>query len=397
MSNKKILTIIIVVAIVITILGVTFAYWTWSSTSAQKTNVTFTVGSNFSCGADGGGNIMGDKKLAPSDCTNTDYAVQRTITTYINNSSSDPVYMDMWLNVNSIGTYLSQTSNFKYALTTSSSSCTIGVVSEGTFQGKVANDKVQLLSGATSASTYYLYIWIDGAETNSTVMNESVSLSLGGECTNHNSSPYVYTANIYDGGVTGKNSVWLGSSISNNITQYSTPEAAMSALKTAGGGIVDYPFFLKHVIGDGTIWCAVKNADKHCIYAMAASCNGGITSDFGSGYTCQSLNYTEGVSESYVGFVVTPAMAAANQGMTAGTYYIRGGDNGEAYYDNKAVLRAAYGETRYCTQYSGYFACDVSGLYAVAYPSGLVRITGSNVSTGCSVGDKGFSYCYVGS
>ena len=161
MDSKKFLTGIIIATVIITIMGGTLAYWNWQTSNAQKTNVTFTVGSNFSCGADGGGNIMGDKKLAPAECTDTDYAVQRTITTYINNSSADPVYMDMWLNINSIGTYLSQTGNFKYALTTNSSSCTTDVVSEGTFQGKAANDKIQLLSGATSASTYYLYIWID--------------------------------------------------------------------------------------------------------------------------------------------------------------------------------------------------------------------------------------------
>ena len=191
-NNKYIIPVMLIVGVIIWILGGTLAYWNWQSSTGQKTEVTFTVGANFSCGADGGGNIMGDKKLAPAECTDTDYAIQRTITTYINNSSSDPVYMDMWLNVNSIGTYLSQTSNFKYALTTSSSSCTTGVVSEGTFQGKSANDKVQLLSGATSASTYYLYIWIDGAESNPTVMNESVSLSLGGECTNQEPQMTLY-------------------------------------------------------------------------------------------------------------------------------------------------------------------------------------------------------------
>ena len=87
MDSKKFLTGIIIATVIITIMGGTLAYWNWQTSNAQKTNVTFTVGSNFSCGADGGGNIMGDKKLAPAECTDTDYAVQRTITTYINNSS----------------------------------------------------------------------------------------------------------------------------------------------------------------------------------------------------------------------------------------------------------------------------------------------------------------------
>ena len=59
------------------------------------------------------------------------------------------------------------------------------------FQDKQANDKVQLLNGVTSGSTYYLYIWLDAAENSSSTMNQSVSLSLGGECTNEEQIPNV--------------------------------------------------------------------------------------------------------------------------------------------------------------------------------------------------------------
>ena len=157
MNNKKVLTLIIIVTIIVTILGGTLAYWRWSSTSAQKTNVTFTVGSNFSCGADGGGNITGTS-LAPTDCTNSTYAIQRTITTSITNNSGEDVYMDLWLDINSIGSGLTNSNNFRYALTTSPSSCTTGLINQGNFKGKIANDKVILLANVTSASTYYLYI-----------------------------------------------------------------------------------------------------------------------------------------------------------------------------------------------------------------------------------------------
>ena len=184
MKDKRIIAIFIVLGVIFTILGATFAYWNWQSTVAQKTNVTFTVGANFSCSANGGGNITNTNYFVPTDCTNSTYAIKRTITTSITNNSGEPVYMDMWLNINSIGSGLSGSQNFKYALTTSSTSCTTGVVKQGTFTGKQANDKVELLSGVTSGSTYYLYIWLDAAETDSSTMNQSVSLSLGGGCTN---------------------------------------------------------------------------------------------------------------------------------------------------------------------------------------------------------------------
>ncbi|MBR7041986.1 MAG: hypothetical protein IKI04_00635, partial [Bacilli bacterium] len=162
-NNKYLIPSLIAIGIIMVVIGSTFAYWNWQSTSAQKTNVTFTVGANFSCSADGGGNITNTNYFVPTDCTNSTYAIKRTITTNITNLGSNPVYLDMWLNINSIGSGLSNSNNFKYALTTSSSSCTTGVVSQGNFNGKVANDKIQLLDDVSSAGTYYLYVWLDAA------------------------------------------------------------------------------------------------------------------------------------------------------------------------------------------------------------------------------------------
>ena len=183
-DNKYLIPVLLIATVIVTIMGGTLAYWNWQTTNAQKTNVTFTISANFSCGADGGGNITSNT-LAPTDCTNSTYAIKRTITTSITNSGADPVYMDLWLNINSIGTGLSNSENFRYVLSTSSSSCTSGIVSKGNFKGKVANDKINLLKNVTSGSTYYLYIWLDKAETDSSTQNQSVSLSLGGECSNN--------------------------------------------------------------------------------------------------------------------------------------------------------------------------------------------------------------------
>ena len=182
-NNKYLIPSLIAIGVIMVVIGSTFAYWNWQSTSSQKTNITFTTGANFSCSADGGGNITNTNYFVPTDCTNSTYVIKRTITTSITNSGSNPVYLDMWLTINSIGSGLSQSNNFKYALTTSSSSCTTGVISQGNFNGKVANDKIQLLDDVSSAGTYYLYVWLDAAETSTSTMNQSVSLSLGGECT----------------------------------------------------------------------------------------------------------------------------------------------------------------------------------------------------------------------
>ena len=349
MANKyyKIGITFMVLAVVFTIMGGTLAYWNWQSSTAQKTEVTFTVWTNFSCGANGGGNLTSNAYFAPTTCDNSTYALKRTITTSITNNGTDPVYMDLWLNVVSMGEGLRNSDNFKYALTTSESSCTTGVEASGTFKGKADGSKVELLSGVTSGSTYYLYIWLDAAEESQSTMNQSVNLTLGGSCTNEVSSEQtVYTVNLYDENAAGWNSVWIGQSVPVGITTYNTPDAAITALETAysnanSGATTSLPFFLKHTVSDGILWCAneydngVANGNSFCAFPSQSACNSGILEweHDNITYTCVENTFTGGVSESYVGFVVTPAMAIANPGMTAGTYYLRGGDNGASFLE----------------------------------------------------------------
>ena len=168
----------------------------------------------------------------------------------------------------------------------------------------------------------------------------------------------------------------------------------MAALKTAGGGTTNYPFFLKHTVADGILWCAVNSSEglSSCVFESQSECNTNV-SNFGDGYVCQENTFTGGVLESYVGFVVTPSMATANPGMTAGTYYLRGGDNGRAYNDNKATLLSAFGSGN-CTESSFAFACRVSGLLAYANSNGNVRAI-DDAGSNCGVSGDGTSNCEV--
>ena len=189
-KKKKIIGVLITLTIIFTVMGSTFAYLSWSSSEEQKTQVTFTKEAGYSCSANGGGNITeGDVVIAPTDCTTGKHVIKREIT--VNPSITDinmPIYMNLWLNVNSMGTGLSNSNNFKYSLTTSSTNCETDVVSSGTFTGKTAGDKVTILNGntytSTTTETYYLYIWLDKEETSSDTINQSFSLSLGGSCYN---------------------------------------------------------------------------------------------------------------------------------------------------------------------------------------------------------------------
>ena len=191
-KKKKIVGVLITLTIIFTVMGSTFAYLSWSSSEEQKTNVTFTKGEGFSCSVNGGGNITtGEVILMPTvvNDSTTSYYIKRTIT--VNPTITDsllPIYMDLWLDINSLGTGLSNSLNLKYALTTSSTSPTTGVVSSGNFNGKITGDKINLLTSkkytATTTDTYYLWIWLDAEETSSDTMNQSFSLSLNGSCMN---------------------------------------------------------------------------------------------------------------------------------------------------------------------------------------------------------------------
>ena len=179
--------IIAIFAVIFTFFGGSLAYWQWTTNETERTSIALTVKEDFRCDADGGGDISNNEKyLVPTDCTNTDYAIQRTVTVKPTLFSNElGVDLDLWLNIDNIGTGLRNSSNFKYALTKSSTSCTSKVVASGTFKGKSNGSTVALLDkgyNGTVTETYYLYIWLDKAETSTATMDQEFSLSLGGEC-----------------------------------------------------------------------------------------------------------------------------------------------------------------------------------------------------------------------
>ena len=186
MKEKRTIVVLIILGIVFLLMGGTLAYVNWQSSEAQQTQVTFTVTPDFSCSADAGGHITSnDRMLAPTDCMDPEYAIQRTITTSSTTSNDKVISMDLWLNVNSVSANLLASNNFKYAITKNKNSCTSGIINSGVVKDDIVNNKINLLEGAEYATlndTYYLYIWLDEAETNHNTMNQSFDFSIDGEC-----------------------------------------------------------------------------------------------------------------------------------------------------------------------------------------------------------------------
>ena len=196
-KEKRIITILMILTIVFTIMGGTFAYWSWRTTDAQKTNITFTITSDFSCSADGGGDITsGSINLVPTvvnDTTTGNYIKREVKVTPTINTDGKTIYMDLWLDIKTLGSGLSGTDYFRYAFTTGSSSPEDGVVYSGNFRGLAVNNRVRLLLDKeyTSSMTdiYYLWIWLDAEETDSDTMNQSFHLVLNGNCTDTKIEP----------------------------------------------------------------------------------------------------------------------------------------------------------------------------------------------------------------
>ena len=192
-KNKRMITVIIVLAVILTIVGGTLAYWAWSTNTSQKTNITFTITSDFSCSADGGGNIEeGDANIIPTYLEEK-YAenyIKREITVSPKiNSDGKTIYMDLWLDIKELGEGLSISENFRYMFTTNGTLSELAddeIIVSGNFNGKVAGDKIQLLNvkdySATTTEKYYLFIWLDSTQVTSETMNQKFKLSLNGSC-----------------------------------------------------------------------------------------------------------------------------------------------------------------------------------------------------------------------
>ena len=171
-GKKRISILSILFICIIAVFGTTFAYWVWTATESQYTQLSFSAQLPFTCPisyVDGGGEITG-VNVMPSSCTNAKNAIMKEIKVQFDeNATVVSGYMNLWLNINNLGTGLSNSENFRYALTTSKNSCVDETLSSGNFKGVKNGDRVKILNNKPITSlaneTYYLYIWLDSAET----------------------------------------------------------------------------------------------------------------------------------------------------------------------------------------------------------------------------------------
>ena len=112
-------------------------------------------------------------------------------------------------------------------------------------------------------------------------------------------------------------------------------------------------------------------------------------------YLKHILNSSDEIEESYVEFVVTAEMAAANEGMVAGTYTLKGGDSGAAFTENMNTIKTAFDYANHSSRCGGNqtsnILCSVDGLLVRTFLSGNVFAYGDGYY--CFVNSDGSSYC----
>ena len=179
-TSSKLVIVSVLIAVILTSIGVAFGYFIWNSTT--NTDISFTVEGAVVELSDGtditGANLM----PVASYTSGGKNVVKKDIKIKLKDTVSDTVTVDFKLKVNSIDSGLNY-SSFKYNLVNASGTS----VKSGNFSTSKAGDSISLLtlstsdgSLTTSLSTYTLYIYIDGAsgDNPSSMMNQSFDFSF---------------------------------------------------------------------------------------------------------------------------------------------------------------------------------------------------------------------------
>ena len=430
--NKKLVIVSVLIAVILTSIGVAFGYFVWNSTT--NTDISFTV-EGAVVQLDDGSDITGANLMPVASYTSGGKnVVKKDIKIKLKDTVSDTVTVDFKLKVNSIDSGLNH-SSFKYNLVNASGTS----VKSGNFSTSKAGDSISLLtlstsdgSLTTSLSTYTLYIYIDGAsgDNPSSMMNQSFDMSFVVEGANSSRGNLLETAvakiEKLDDGTAGNS----GSGV------YKVKQEVILADGSATGSripsVTDYRYYgpspnnyicldmngastcpdrsLYRIIGS----IYEENAGKNLIKVIKATpITDGTTSEFSWDYTSdnhfennwptsslmQLLNsgawwnntsgsyYNNNTKATTVNFTNKGLTKTAQNMVNESIYYLGG------WYTNGITTTNMYGHERGKTTYSGH-ALSWTGKVGLMYPSDYGYASGNSCATSTDLGDYVDS-CYT--
>ena len=253
MKEKRLYITLFIISIIFLGIGGTFAYLT---TTVTATNITQVKAGNLTMTIDGGGNE--NVTLFPSKCT-SEYAIKKTIKASAKNTSGGKVSFSIGMNVAVLSDSLKR-STMKYALTTSATSCTDGLIANGNFkdatQGSdiwiVKNDYDNITNTSnTYTKTYYLYIWLDEKETEN-ITSGNISVNMKGTSSNN---PNLTTEAV--------KSIPLYDYIKNSADTTSTIDFSKTSAASSTNGI----YMTTDTEGNVPVYYYRGNVDNHIIFA----------------------------------------------------------------------------------------------------------------------------------
>ena len=179
-TSSKLVIVSVLIAIIITSIGVAFGYFVWNSTT--NTDISFTV-EGAVVELEDGNDITGANLMPVASYTSGGKnVVKKDIKIKLKDTVTSDVTVNFKLKINNIDSGLNH-SSFKYNLVNASSTS----VKSGNFATSKAGDSISLLtlsttdgSLTTSLTSYTLYIYIDGAsgDNPSSMMNQSFDFSF---------------------------------------------------------------------------------------------------------------------------------------------------------------------------------------------------------------------------
>ena len=179
-TSSKLVIVSVLIAVILTSIGVAFGYFVWNSTT--NTDISFTV-EGAVVQLNDGSDITGANLMPVASYTNGGKdVVKKDIKIKLKDTVTSDVTVNFKLKVNSIDSGLNH-SSFKYNLVNASGTS----VSSGNFSTSKAGDSISLLtlsttdgSLTTSLTSYTLYIYIDGTsgDNPSSMMNQSFDFSF---------------------------------------------------------------------------------------------------------------------------------------------------------------------------------------------------------------------------
>ena len=408
MKNKSKFIIIISIFIVLIGLLSTFAYFTWKSTN---NDISFTVNGTI-VELNDGKDITGANLMPTLKYTSTGN-INKPIKIRLKEETTDTVTVTMNLKINTIDAGLKDAS-FKYTLVNGST-----IIKEGNFASATNGSTITLATLTntsttnkltTTASTYNLYIWIDGTMDNpSTMMNKSFDFSL--DITGSNSSmEKVGPANFVeelDDGTTGDS----GSGV------YKVEHDAIASGDSASGNdikpVTDYRYYgsdpnnyicldmgTSSTCPDRSLYRIIgsiyeENAKKNLIKVIKATpITDGTTSTLMTllnsgawwGNTSGSY-YNNSKTATTVNFTDKGLTDDAKEMVNESLYYLGGWNSGEI------KSTEMYGYERGKKTYSGN-TLSWTGKVGLMYPSDYGYAAGNDCATNTNLNSYGSS-CYT--